>query len=366
MTPFRVPYVDFSTEYRNLRSEILEAVDGVFAGGRYVLGGSVSEFEERFAELIGVKHAISVANGTDALFLALYALGIGEGDEVITAPNSFVASTAVITQVGATPVFADVSPDRNIDPISIEKAVTDRTRAILPVHLGGKCADMTAIIEIAQRHELFVIEDAAQSVASTHAGRTAGAFGDVGCFSLHPLKNLNAMGDGGVMTTSDDELAGRLRLLRNHGIVDRDRVTEWGFNSRLDEVQAAIVNVKMLNLSKVIERRRAIADTYRSGIGELIECPVETPGDFHTYHTFTIQVDDRDGLQASLRETGIDSKVHYPVPIHLLEAARELGYKKGDLPVVERQADRILSIPVHQHLRDEQVALVINAVKSHY
>jgi dTDP-4-amino-4,6-dideoxygalactose transaminase len=285
---------------------------------------------------------------------------------VITAPNSFVASASAIALAGAKPVFADVREDLNLDPAAVAKALTARTKAILPVHLAGRCADMTALRTIAQQHQLPLIEDAAQSAGSRIGNAKAGSLGTAAAFSLHPLKNLNAMGDAGVITTSNDRLAQQLRLLRNHGLKNRDEVAFWGFNSRLDTVQAAILNIRFDSLDKVIERRRTIASRYRRRLEPHVVCPQEHAGEFHTYHLFVIQVERRDELQRVLSEQGIETKVHYPIPIHLQEAATSLGTKRGDFPVCERLAGRILSLPVHQYLSDEQIDLVCDAILRFY
>jgi dTDP-4-amino-4,6-dideoxygalactose transaminase len=362
----QVPYVDMPARYSSIRERVLESVDRVFSTGRFVLGAEVERFEERFAKLCGAEYAISVANGTDALVLALRAYGIGEGDEVITAPNSFVASAAAIVAVGGRPVFVDVGSDQNMDPDLLKTVITDRTRAIMPIHLTGKCADMTAIGTLAADHDLIVIEDAAQAVMSSHKGVMSGALGQIGCFSLHPLKNLSAFGDGGVITTSDPDIAVKLQRLRNHGLLNRDEVGEWGFNSRLDPVQAAILNVQLDDLGDVIARRRSNADRYRSQIGEIVQCPTEGPDDFHTYQTYVVQANDRNALQSYLESEGIGSRVHYPIPIHLQPAARELGYGPGDFPVTERQADTILSLPVHENLTNSQIDFVSDRTRHFY
>ena len=364
--PMRVPFTDFPGQYESLQQEITGAVNRVFARGDYILGEEVELFEREFADVCEVKYAIGVANGTDALILALRALGIGPGDEVITAPNSFVASAACIVNVGARPVFVDVRDDFNIDPGLVEAAVTPRTKAILPVHLTGRCTDMDPLLGIAERHGLHVIEDAAQAIGSRYKGRPAGSLGTIGCFSLHPLKNLNAMGDAGIITTNDAELAERLRLLRNHGLKNRDEVEVWGLNSRLDTIQAAIVRCRLKYIDSVIDRRRKNAALYRETLPSDVDSPSESPDFYDTYHLFMIQCDGRDELAAYLAEVGVDTRVHYPIPIHLQPVCRTLGYKPGDLPVTERQAQRILSLPVHQLLSEEQIVFVGDAIGTFY
>jgi dTDP-4-amino-4,6-dideoxygalactose transaminase len=365
-TAVKVPYTNLPSQYEEFRTDLLNALETVFKRGDYILGEPVRLFEERFARYVGAKHAIGVANGTDALVLLLKAFGIGAGDEVITAPNSFVASASAIALAGARPVFADVRDDLNIDPSAVASAITPRTKAIIPVHLAGRCADMPALKAIASKQRLPLLEDAAQAVGSKLAESRSGALGTAAAFSLHPLKNLNAMGDAGVITTQDDALAEKLRLLRNHGLKNRDAVSFWGFNSRLDSVQAAILNVRFEALDHVIERRRQIAARYRQRLAPVVKCPDEKAGEFHTYHLFVIQAPRRDELQRTLTEQGIETKVHYPIPIHLQEAAASLGYRPGSFPVCERLAGTILSLPVHQYLSDPQVDLVCEAILRFY
>jgi dTDP-4-amino-4,6-dideoxygalactose transaminase len=362
VSTYEVPYVDFGAQFRHSREAQLGAIERVLAKGNFILGDEVEAFEREFAALCGTKHAIGVANGTDAIILALKALGVGPGDEVVTAPNSWISTAAAVVHVGARPVFADVGSDQNLDPERLEAAITPRTKALLPVHLTGRCADMTAINAIARRRGIPVIEDAAQAVGAEHRGRRAGSLGRVACFSLHPLKNLNAAGDAGVMTTDDDELAAQLRLLRNHGLKTRDDVVVWGWNSRLDAVQAALLRVRLGELSWVTETRRRIAARYRERLSSLVECPPERPEERNVHHLFVIQTDRRDELRAFLEERRIETKVHYPIPIHLQPAARDLGYARGDFPVCERQAARILSLPVHQWLTDAQIDKVCGAI----
>lgn len=362
----RVPYVDFPAQFKATRPEVLRAVEKVLARGNFILGDEVREFEKRFARLCGVRHAIGVANGTDALILAFKVLGIGPGAEVITAPNSFIASASSVVLAGARPVFVDVRTDLNMDPGLIERAITSRTKAILPVHLTGKCADMDPILRIARRRKIHVIEDAAQSICSAYRRRKAGSFGILGCFSLHPLKNLNAAGDAGVITTNDARLCEKLMLLRNHGLKTRDIVSVWGYNSRLDTLQAAILNCRLNHLEKTIRRRREIAKRYRAALSGWVECPAVSPHEYHTYHVYVIQCDRRDALQAALDRKGIETKVHYPIPLHLQPCSSGLGLKTGDFPVCERLAGRILSLPVHQYLTNAQVDRVCRAIIDFY
>ena len=361
--PARVPYVDFAAQYAEERAVIHACVEQVFSRGDFVGGAAVAELETAVAAYCGTAHAVALGSGTDALILSLRALGIGAGDEVITAPNSFVASASCIVHAGARPVFADVAGDQNLDPEQVEAAITPRTRAILPVHLTGRIAEMDALNEIAARHGLFVIEDGAQAFGSTWRGRRAGALGTVGCFSTHPLKNFNAAGDGGFLTTDDPDLAARVRRLRSHGLSGRDTVMEWGFVSRMDTLQAAILTARLGRLEHVFERRRANAARYKSLLDpRFVAMPPDRLHAADTFHTFVIQVDRRDELREWLAGQGIESFIHYPVPIHLQPAAAGLGYGAGDFPVAEAQSRRILSLPVHQFLGAGQIDAVAAAV----
>lgn len=362
----RVPYVEIAKQFEDIDSDVVNAITNVLASGKYILGEQVALFERQFAHLCGVKHAIGVANGTDALVIAMKALGIGEGDEVITPANSWVSSTSSIALAGATPVFADISADLNMAPEAIERVITNKTKAIMPVHLTGKIADMKAVTAIAEKHGLYVIEDAAQSVGASLGSKKSGSLGTVACFSLHPLKNLNAAGDAGVITTDDDELAHKINLLRQHGLVSRNEISCWGYNSRLDEIQAAILNCKFAGLENILKLRQQNADTYRKLLADIVETPKLEAGKKDANHLFVIQCQHRDELKAYLKEKGISSAIHYPVPIHLQPAAEYLGYQRGDLPMTEACAERILSLPVHQHLSSEQLHYVADCIHQFY
>jgi dTDP-4-amino-4,6-dideoxygalactose transaminase len=310
---------------------------------------------------------VTLNSGTDALALSLAALGVGPGDEVITPPNSFVASTAVIVNLRAKPVFVDVLPDQNIDPKQVEAAITPRTRAIMPVHLTGRMARMDEIMAIASRHGLAVVEDSAQAIGSKYQGRASGSYGHAGCFSTHPLKNFNACGDGGFVSTNDDQLASKVRAARNHGLIDRNTVAHFAIVSRMDTMQAAILRYRLTRLPQITERRRQNAALY----GRLLDTKAvftsaETPAEYNTYHTYVIQADRRDELQRNLAERGVGTAIHYPVPIHLQPAARELGYRKGQFPAVERQAQCILTLPVNQSLVEDDVRYVASCVNNFY
>jgi dTDP-4-amino-4,6-dideoxygalactose transaminase len=365
--PVQVPYVDLAAQYEQERDEILARVDQVFRSGQFVGGAFVERFESAAARYIGVPQVVGVNSGTDALELGLWALGIGPGDEVITPPNSYIASTAAIQRVGATPVFADVGPDQNIDPAAIEAAISPRTVAIMVVHLTGRMADMAAVMAIADRHGLAVIEDAAQAMGSTFDGRRAGSFGAIGCFSAHPVKNLNAAGDAGFIATRDVAVARRLRNLRRHGLETRDRSGEWGTVSRLDNLQAAILELRLEKLDGVIAARRRNAAVYQDRLTSpaVFRAPDDARA-FNTFHTYVIQSGRRDALQDHLAQTGIGSAVHYPVPIHLQPAARDLDYAPGAFPETESQAQRILSLPIHQYLDVEAVAHIAACIEEFF
>jgi dTDP-4-amino-4,6-dideoxygalactose transaminase len=362
-----VPYVNIGAQYAEERDALLPVIEAVLRSGVYVGGEQVERLESELAAFTGVKHAVALNSGTDALVIALAALGIGPGDEVITPPNSFVASTAVIAHLRAKPVFVDVLPDQNIDPARIEAAITPRTRAIMPVHLTGRMARMDEVMDIATRHKLAVVEDAAQAIGSRYAGRMSGSYGNVGCFSAHPLKNFNACGDGGFLTTNDDRVAAMARSMRNHGLVDRNTVERFGFVSRLDSLQAAILRHRLGHLNRITERRRANAALYDKLLDRnAVFVPPEAQKEFNTYHTYVVQADRRDELQKYLAGRGIGTAIHYPVPIHLQPAARELGYRQGQFPATERQAKRILTLPVNQTLTAADVEHVARCVNDFF
>lgn len=351
-----VRYVDFGAQFRAERAGLLEATERVLERGDFIGGEDVELLEVELAQYLGVAHVIAVNSGTDALVFSLASLGIGRGDEVITVANSFIASAAAISHVGAKPVFADVLPNQMIDPAAIEATITPRTRALMPVHLTGRVADMHAILAIADRHGLSVVEDAAQAFGSRLAGRPAGTFGQINAFSAHPLKNFNAVGDAGFVTTNDTDLANRVRRMRNHGFLDRDTALEFGFVSRMDSLQAAILRYRLAGIDDVIARRRRNAALYRDGLASsAVSFTVEPIDQFNSYHLFVIQTEERERLTAHLTERGISTKVHYPTPIHLQPAAKHLGYSRGSLPETERQAQRILSLPIHQFLQNDDI-----------
>jgi len=362
-----VPFVALPRQYEEEREAILNCVDRVFRRGVFVSLAHLEELESRLADACGVRHSIGVGSGTDALFLILKGYGVGEGDEVITPPNSHFSTTSSIIHAGAVPVFADVGDDQSIDPARVEAAITPRTRAIMPVHLTGRIADMAAITDIARRHGLLVIEDAAQAFGAKQDGRAAGSFGDAAAFSAHPLKVFNAAGDAGFITTGDGELAARLRSLRNNGLKGREQVDEWGYAARLDVLQGEFLLMRLDRLPDLIARRRANVASYRARLNKThVYFPEDGEDQFSVFQNFVIQVERRDALKDYLADRGIKTAIHYPVPIHLQPAARSLGYGNGDFPVTERQAGRILSLPVHPYLSPGDIDYVTEAVNSFF
>lgn len=359
-----IPFVNLGLQYQGLREQILGKFDELSMRGAYILNSELREFEENFAQYCGTSFAIGVGNGSDALFFSLIALGIGKGDTVITAPNSFIATGWAIANAGAKPVFVDVRDDYNIDPDQIEAAITPQTKAIMPIHLTGRVADMEPILEIARKHRLPVIEDAAQAIGASYKEKKAGAFGVTGCFSLHPLKNLHVHGDGGMIITNDEPLYEHLIKMRNHGLKNRDDCEFWGYNSRLDGIQAAIANIKLPHLDRWNQRFREIATRYTESLADCVQVPTDREYEFPVYHRYIIRHPRRDALQAHLAEQGVETKVNYPIPLHLQKAALPLGYQTGDFPKAEQQASTILSLPIYPELEDSQVEHVIDSVRS--
>jgi dTDP-4-amino-4,6-dideoxygalactose transaminase len=361
-----VKYINFPKQFEEIKDEVMSISLKIFSSGSYILGEELQKFEKSISEYCGTKYALGVANGTDALIIALKASGIRAGDEVITAPNSFIASAGAITAIGARPVFVDVNQTYNIDPYLIQRSITAKTRAIIPVHLTGRPADMDPINNMARENGLCVIEDAAQSIGASYKGDKTGSLGDIGCFSLHPLKTLNAFGDAGFITTNNNNFYNVMHQMRNHGLIDRNTASDFGYNSRLDEIQAGILNIKLKHLDGWNERRREIASTYSRRLEGIIQIPTDKSREKQVYHTYVVQVERRDELQKYLQQNGIETKIHYPIPLHLQPAARHLGYKKGDFPEAEKQSERILSLPVHQNLKDSEVNYVIDKIISFY
>ncbi|OGT37206.1 MAG: hypothetical protein A3F11_04425 [Gammaproteobacteria bacterium RIFCSPHIGHO2_12_FULL_37_14] len=361
-----VPFVDFQSRYARYRTDILQTIDEVLSSGSYILGDYVERCEKALSDYLQCPYVITVANGTDALILSLKVLGVGYGDEVIVPVNSFIASAGAVVAVGATPVFCDVSNDLNIDVNQIEKHVSKKTKAIMPVHLAGRPADMRKVKEIAKHHNCYVIEDAAQAIGATYCGEHVGAIGDIGCFSLHPLKNLYVYGDGGFITTKNKDFYQKILIMRNHGLIDRDHCVAWGLNSRLDSVQANIVLYGLRKLTKWNNIRRKNAEFYQTALENLVIVPRDNVDTASVYHNFVVQTKSRDTLRTYLQEQGVETKVHYPIPLHLQETEKSLKYRFGDFPVAERLAKEMLSLPIYPELAETQLNHVIEAIKDFF
>lgn len=359
-----IPLVDLQAQYRTIRSEVLAAIADALDRMRLTLGPNVSAFEAEFAEYCHTAHCVGVGSGTDALILALRAVEIGHGDEVIVPAHTFIATAEAVSLVGAQPVVVDVEPvSRCLDPVALTQAITPRTRAVIPVHIHGQMADLDSILAIARRHNLVVIEDAAQAHGAELGGRRAGSIGDLGCFSFYCSKNLGAYGEAGAVVTNDEALARRLRLLRAHGDAGQYQHVSLGTNSRLDELQAAVLCVKLKRLDEWNTVRRANAvrlSTLLDGSG--VELPVAAQNRLHVYHHFAVLAADRDGLRRSLAERGVMTGIHYPQPIHLQPPYRYLDLSHGDLPVSERVTEHVLSLPMYPELTESQLERIAEAV----
>jgi len=362
-----IPLVDLKAQLATVRADVDRAIAGVLDGTDFILGEAVARFEAAFAEFCGVPHAVGVASGQDALTLVMRALGIQAGDEVIIPANTFIATAFAVTATGARPVLVDCLPGTYlIDPSQIERAVTARTKAVCAVHLTGQCADMDEILAIASRHRLHAIEDCAQSHGARYRQRPCGSIGDAGCFSFYPSKNLGAAGDAGMVVTSNAGLAGQVRQLRNYGQSDKYMHVVKGANSRLDSMQAAILSVKLPRLAEWNVQRARHAQRYREALVGLDNVTIqqESADSTHVYYLFVVECTRRDALQRHLTSLGIQTAVHYPVPVHLQEAYADLGYQKGQFPVAERLAGQMLSLPMYAELTDEQIDQVAGAVKA--
>lgn len=360
-----VPFLDLKAQYRQIKPDVDAAVLRAIESTQYVLGPEVAAFEKRFAEYCSAEQCLAVNSGTSALHLALLAAGVGPGDEVITVSMTFVATTAAVLYSGATPVFVDVDPVTwTMDPALIEAAITSRTKAILPVHLHGLMADMDPIMEIARRHGLAVIEDAAQAHGAEYKGRRAGSIGDLGCFSFYPGKNLGAYGEGGAVVTNNPELARKVALLRDWGQEAKYNHVVAGYNYRMDGVQGAVLTVKMNHIEAWTEGRRAVAMDYDRRLAKLsIMRPQPPSRSRHVYHVYALCLPRRDETLSALQEAGIGVGIHYPVPVHLQKAYASLGYRTGDLPVTEHLASHFLSLPIYSELLPEQVAEVVSQLE---
>jgi dTDP-4-amino-4,6-dideoxygalactose transaminase len=365
---YRVPFVNFPEHYKSIRKEALAAIDDVLNRGDLILRKDVEEFEGKIADFVGVKYAVGLNSGTDTMLLPLKALGVGPGDEVITVSHTFVASIAVIVQAGARPVLVDVKEDFTMDVEGLEAAVTAKTKAIIPVHLNGRMCEMDKLMEAAKKYNLIVIEDAAQALGARYKNKMAGSFGRAGSFSLYPFKVLGCFGDGGILTTDDEGLAEKIRLLRDHGQKTKTEIVCFGFNSRLDNLQAAVLNVKFKYLPRYIQKRREIAEIYSKGLEGIvgIELPPSPDSDeryFDTYQNYVLKAEKRDELFIFLKEKGVETLVKDPVANHLQPGLRISQFK---LPYSEKLAKEVISLPMYPELTEEQVEYVINCVKEFY
>lgn len=366
---FTVPYNYLDRQFDEAETEaILGKLRALVRTGEFTIGPPVLEFERRLGGMLGVKHVIGTNCGTDALILGLKALGIGVGDEVITAVNTFYATAGAIVAVGARPVFVDVDDQYQIDETKIEAAITPRTRALVPVYWAGLPPNMPAVMDIARRHHLYVVEDACPALGAAFEGKPAGAFGDIGAFSLHPLKPIHAWGDGGAIVTNHDAVGRWLRLYRNHGLVSRDEIEIWGVNQRLQTVQAVVANHILDRVNPWVDRRIEIANRIDAQLADIPEIvvPSRPANRTNAYQLYMIRARDRDRLAEFLADHGVDTRVHYPIPLHLQPAARSLGYKRGDFPVAEAQAADLITLPCNQYLTDREVDYAIEAVRRFY
>jgi len=358
-----INYIGLKEQHSTLRNQIIRSVNSVLNDSMFILSKQLEEFEKTFAEYVGAKYCVGVNSGTDSLFLSMKALGINQYSSVITAPNSFLATASSIVATGARPIFVDVSEDMNINPDLIEDAIEVDTIATIPVHLTGRPAKMNKIMRIAEDKGLYVIEDCAQAIGTKFKDKHVGTFGDIGCFSFHPLKTLNACGDGGAIVTNSKRIYDKLLQLRNIGLKDRDHADLWGYNSRLDTLQASILLTKMKYVNYWVEKRRNNAKIYSHNLKNIVNTPKETKDEYSTYHTYIIKTENRNHLQSYLKDNRIRTAIHYPIPIHLQKCAQSLGYKKGDFPETEKQADTILSLPIYPELKIEEIMYVIEMIK---
>lgn len=360
-----IPYVNLKKQWAEEKKYLSPIILKVLSSGNFIGGEDISRFEKSLCKYIGCKYAVALNSGTDALTLGLKLIGISKGDEVITPSNSFISSTSSIVHLGARPTFVDVLPDQNIDPDKIESLITNRTKAIMPVHLTGRVCEMNKILKIAKKHSLFVIEDAAQSIGSKYNNRMAGTFGKVGCFSTHPLKNLNACGDGGFITTNDYNIFEKASSLRNNGLIDRNNIETFGYLSRMDNIQAAILNYRLKKLNKVIYKRRNNALQYLQNIkNSKIDMVLEKKYQSNTYHTFVIQTEQRNELKSYLEKNNVETAIHYPFPIHMQAIASKYVKNKKNLQITEDQSKKILSLPIHQYLTKKEINIIISLINN--
>ncbi len=366
----KIPYINLIKQAQVEKKEIFKSLSKIFMKGDFILGDEVDLFEKKICKYLGVNHCVALNSGTDALVLGLHLLGIKRGDEVITPPNSFVASTAAIVHLGAIPVFADVKEDQNIDPKEIEKKITKKTKAIMPVHLSGRSCEMDKINHLSKKFRIPIIEDAAQSIGSKFRGKYVGTFGEVGCFSAHPLKNLNAIGDAGYLVTNNSKIATSARLLRNHGIQNRNQILSFGYVSRMDNLQASILNLRLKKLNEIVKKRRSNANLYFKNLKNIknLKLPIEKKDEFNTYHTFIIKVKNRDKLKRYLEKKGIGTTIHYP---HLIfeQIAYKKRFKKVKIEKYKIAKDlrkKILTLPINQFITSKEIIKICNEIKKFY
>ncbi len=363
----KIPYVNLNLQWQNEKKTLLKLIDKSLGAENWVGGKSVEIFESKIAKFCKTKYSAALNSGTDALTLALHLLGVRKGDEVITTPNTFIATVSVIVHLGAKPVFADVLRDQSMDPQKLEKVITKKTKAIIPVYLSGRISNMFKINKIAKKHKIPVVEDAAQAIGSKYFKKPSGSIGDIGCFSAHPLKNLNAIGDSGFITTNNKLIYEKIVELRNHGMVKRDRINNFGYVSRMDNLQATVLNFRLKNLDKIIVKRRKNFENYKKYLNRnFVYFPDEEKHQYNSYHTFVVQVKKRDKLKKYLKTKNIETAIHYPIPIHLQPASKYLGYKKGDFKSAEEQSKKILTLPINQFLKKSEIKYISEKVNYFY
>ena len=355
----KIPYVNLNLQWQAEKNTLLKLIDKSLSEESWVGGNSIQKFEKNISNFCQTKYAAALNSGTDALTLALHLLGVRKGDEVITTPNTFIATVSVIVHLGAIPIFVDVLPDQSMDASKLENLITKKTKAIIPVYLSGRIEGMNKIKSVAKKYKIPIIEDAAQAIGSFFYDKPSGSIGDIGCFSAHPLKNLNAFGDSGYITTNSKKIYKKIIELRNHGMIKRDKVNNFGYVSRMDNLQATVLNYRLRNLRKIIAKRRENFKIYKKFLNrDFVFFPDEKPYQFNSYHTFVVQVNKRDKLKNFLKLNKIDTAIHYPVPIHLQPAAKYLGYKKGSFINAENQAKKILTLPINQFLDEKQIKFI--------
>ena len=356
-----IPYVNLSKQWKKERKILLKIIDNVILNQDWVGGDEIKKFEKNILKFTNTKYAVALNSGTDALTIGLALIGVRKGDEVITTPNSFIASAASIVHLGAKPIFVDVKHDQNIDTSLIENKITKKTKAIMPVHLTGRMSDMDQIIKLSKKYNIPIIEDAAQAIGSKYKKKPAGSFGKVGCFSAHPLKNLNAIGDSGYMVTNNKKIYEQAKQLSNHGLKNRNNAKRFGYVSRMDTIQAAILNYRLKKLDKTIKRRRENFKFYSNYLDpKNIYFPIEEKYQFNTYHTFVVQTKNRNNLKQYLLKNGIGTAIHYPIPIHLQKSSKNLNYKKNDFINTEKQANQILTLPINENLNKNDIIKISN------